>query len=78
MATIWFMIVAVMVAIYVVLDGFDLGAGAVHLFIAKDNDERRTVIRAIGPVWDGNEVWLLAAGGTLYFAFPAALRCRLQ
>ena len=50
--------------------GFDLGAGAVHLFIAKDNDERRTVIRAIGPVWDGNEVWLLAAGGTLYFAFP--------
>ncbi|MGO9433722.1 MAG: cytochrome d ubiquinol oxidase subunit II [Terracidiphilus sp.] len=70
MATIWFMIVAVMVAIYVVLDGFDLGAGAVHLFIAKDNDERRTVIRAIGPVWDGNEVWLLAAGGTLYFAFP--------
>ncbi len=70
MATIWFMIVAVMVALYVVLDGFDLGAGAVHLFIAKDNDERRTVIRAIGPVWDGNEVWLLAAGGTLYFAFP--------
>ena len=70
MSTIWFMIVAVMVAIYVVLDGFDLGAGAVHLFIAKDNDERRTVIRAIGPVWDGNEVWLLAAGGTLYFAFP--------
>ena len=70
MATIWFMIVAVMVAIYVVLDGFDLGAGAVHLFIAKDNDERRTVIRAVGPVWDGNEVWLLAAGGTLYFAFP--------
>ena len=70
MSTIWFMIVAVMVAIYVVLDGFDLGAGAVHLFIAKDDAERRTVIRAIGPVWDGNEVWLLAAGGTLYFAFP--------
>ena len=70
MATVWFMIVAVMVAIYVVLDGFDLGAGAVHLFIARDDDERRTVIRAVGPVWDGNEVWLLAAGGTLYFAFP--------
>ena len=70
MSTIWFMIVAVMVAIYVVLDGFDLGAGAVHLFIAKDDLDRRTVIRAIGPVWDGNEVWLLAAGGTLYFAFP--------
>ena len=70
MATVWFMIVAVMVAIYVVLDGFDLGAGAVHLFIARDDDERRTVIRAVAPVWDGNEVWLLAAGGTLYFAFP--------
>ena len=70
MATIWFMIVAVMVALYVVLDGFDLGAGAVHLFIARNDRERRTVIRAIGPVWDGNEVWLLAAGGTLYFAFP--------
>jgi cytochrome d ubiquinol oxidase subunit II len=64
------MIVAVMVAMYVLLDGFDIGAGAVHLFIAKNDSERRTVLRAIGPVWDGNEVWLLAAGGTLYFAFP--------
>lgn len=70
MPTLWFMIVAVMIALYVVLDGFDLGAGAVHLFIAKTDQERRTLIRAIGPVWDGNEVWLLAAGGTLYFAFP--------
>ena len=70
MLTLWFMIVAAMIAAYVLLDGFDLGAGAVHLFIAKTNDERRAVIRAIGPVWDGNEVWLLAAGGTLYFAFP--------
>ena len=70
MATIWFMIVAVMVAMYVLLDGFDIGAGAVHLLIAKNDTERRTVLRAIGPVWDGNEVWLLAAGGTLYFAFP--------
>jgi len=70
MATIWFMIVAVMVAMYVLLDGFDIGAGAVHLLIAKSDVERRTILRAIGPVWDGNEVWLLAAGGTLYFAFP--------
>ncbi len=70
MSTIWFMIVAVMVAVYVLLDGFDLGAGALHLFIARNDEERRTIIRAIGPVWDGNEVWLLAAGGTLYFAFP--------
>ncbi len=70
MPTLWFMIVAVMVAAYVLLDGFDIGAGAVHLFIARNDDERRTILRAIGPVWDGNEVWLLAAGGTLYFAFP--------
>ena len=70
MSTIWFMIIAVMVAIYVLLDGFDIGAGAVHLFIARNDTERRTILRAIGPVWDGNEVWLLAAGGTLYFAFP--------
>src|ERR1700689_4008952 len=70
MAGLWFWIVAVMVAAYVVLDGFDLGAGAIYLFAAKTNDERRRVLRAIGPVWDGNEVWLLAAGGTLYFTFP--------
>jgi cytochrome bd ubiquinol oxidase subunit II len=70
MATIWFMIVAVMVTVYVLLDGFDLGAGAVHLVIAKSDEERNIILRAIGPVWDGNEVWLLAAGGTLYFAFP--------
>jgi cytochrome d ubiquinol oxidase subunit II len=70
METLWFMIVAVMVAAYVVLDGFDLGAGAIYLFVAKNSVERRTILRAIGPVWDGNEVWLLAAGGTLYFAFP--------
>ena len=60
-----------MLAVYVVLDGFDLGAGIVHLFVARTDDERRAVLRSIGPVWDGNEVWLLAAGGTLYFAFPA-------
>jgi cytochrome bd ubiquinol oxidase subunit II len=70
MASLWFWIVAAMIAAYVVLDGFDLGAGAIYLFAAKTNDERRRVLRAIGPVWDGNEVWLLAAGGTLYFAFP--------
>src|SRR6266851_238477 len=70
MATLWFWIVGVMITAYVVLDGFDLGAGAVYLIAAKDPVERRKVLRAIGPVWDGNEVWLLAAGGTLYFAFP--------
>jgi cytochrome d ubiquinol oxidase subunit II len=70
MASLWFCIVAVMIATYVVLDGFDLGAGAIYLIAAKTNEERRRVLGAIGPVWDGNEVWLLAAGGTLYFAFP--------
>jgi cytochrome d ubiquinol oxidase subunit II len=70
MATLWFCIVAVMLAAYVILDGFDLGAGTVYLFAAKSDDERRKVLRSIGPVWDGNEVWLLATGGALYFAFP--------
>lgn len=70
METLWFMIVAVMVAAYVVLDGFDLGAGVIYLGAARTPAERKTIMRAIGPVWDGNEVWLLAAGGTLYFAFP--------
>jgi cytochrome d ubiquinol oxidase subunit II len=54
-----------------VLDGFDLGAGIVHLLVARTDGERRQVLKSIGPVWDGNEVWLLAGGGTLYFAFPA-------
>jgi len=71
MGTIWFCLVAIMLAGYVVLDGFDIGAGILHLWIARTEIERRTVLRSIGPVWDGNEVWLLAGGGTLYFAFPA-------
>ena len=70
MEVLWFCVVAFMLAMYVILDGFDLGAGILHLFVAKNDDERRTVLNAIGPVWDGNEVWILAAGGTLYFAFP--------
>src|SRR6059058_4124774 len=70
MGTLWFCLVALMIAIYVLLDGFDLGAGAIHLLAAKTDEERRQVLASIGPVWDGNEVWLLASGGTLYFAFP--------
>src|SRR5579883_194317 len=70
MPTLWFLIVALMLIAYVVLDGFDLGAGAIHLIVGRNDAERSTVIRTIGPVWDGNEVWLLAAGGALYFAFP--------
>jgi cytochrome d ubiquinol oxidase subunit II len=68
--TIWFIFVALMIAMYVLLDGFDLGAGAIHLIAAREDRERRTIFRAIGPVWDGNEVWLIAGGGTLFFAFP--------
>jgi cytochrome d ubiquinol oxidase subunit II len=66
----WFWLVAVMIVGYVVLDGFDLGVGVLHLFLPHTEVERQTMLRSIGPLWDGNEVWLLAAGGTLYFAFP--------
>ena len=66
----WYLLVAIMITAYVVLDGFDLGAGILHMFITRNDEERRIVIRTVGPVWDGNEVWLLAGGGTLYFAFP--------
>src|SRR5512139_2823306 len=59
-----------MLAMYVVLDGFDLGAGALHLRLAKTDQERNAILETIGPVWDGNEVWLIASGGVLYFAFP--------
>src|SRR5262245_22957548 len=70
METLWFILVALMLTAYVVLDGFDLGAGIINLYVARNHEERRLVLRAISPVWDGNEVWLLAAGGALYFAFP--------
>lgn len=71
MGSIWFCLVAIMLAGYVVLDGFDIGVGILYLWIAPGDADRRLALRSIGPVWDGNEVWLLAAGGTLYFAFPA-------
>ena len=67
---VWSGVIAFAVFMYVLLDGFDLGAGAIHLFAARNDRERRTILRAIGPVWDGNEVWLIAGGGTLFFAFP--------
>ncbi len=70
MEIIWFCLVAVMIAMYVVLDGFDIGAGIVSLFIAEGKEEKEQVVQSIAPVWDGNEVWLLASGGVLYFAFP--------
>lgn len=70
MTTLWFVLVGFMLTMYVLLDGFDLGAGAIAPFAARTEAERRAILRAIGPVWDGNEVWLLAAGGTLFFTFP--------
>ncbi len=66
----WFWLVAGMLGAYVVLDGFDFGAGVASLLAARGERERRAVLRSIGPVWDGNEVWLIAGGGVLYFAFP--------
>jgi cytochrome d ubiquinol oxidase subunit II len=70
MGFIWFWLVAVMLVAYVVLDGFDLGVGILHPLLARTDEEKQLMLRSIGPVWDGNEVWLLAGGGTLYFAFP--------
>jgi cytochrome d ubiquinol oxidase subunit II len=70
MGALWFWIVAVMLTAYVVLDGFDLGVGIISPFVARTEEERQHALQAIGPVWDGNEVWLVAAGGTLFFAFP--------
>jgi cytochrome d ubiquinol oxidase subunit II len=70
METLWFILVGFMLTMYIVLDGFDLGIGAIHLFVARTDVERRLVLQAIGPVWDGNEVWLVAAAGTLFFTFP--------
>src|SRR5262249_29174477 len=70
METFWFVIVAFVLTVYVILDGFDLGVGIIHHLAGKAEDERRLILRAIGPVWDGNEVWLVVAGGTLFFSFP--------
>jgi cytochrome d ubiquinol oxidase subunit II len=67
--TVWFILVGVLLAGYAILDGFDLGVGALHLFTKTDHD-RRIMLNSIGPVWDGNEVWLVTGGGALFAAFP--------
>ena len=72
METAWFIIITVMLAVYVVLDGFDFGVGMVYPFITQTEVERRTVLTSIGPVWNANEVWLIAAGAVLFFAYPKA------
>ena len=68
--TIWFILFVIIIAGYLILDGFDMGVGVLHLFVAHNDDERRVSINSIGPVWDGNEVWLVLAGGALFAAFP--------
>src|SRR3954465_5931868 len=72
MRTAWFCFLALQISIYVVLDGFDLGVGSLHLRVARNRKEREQTTAAIGPVWNGNEVWLIASGGVLFLAFPAA------
>ena len=67
--TIWFLLIGALLSGYAILDGFDLGVGMVHLFV-KGDKERRIMINSIGPVWDGNEVWLVTGGGALFAAFP--------
>ena len=67
--TIWFLLIGALLSGYAILDGFDLGVGMLHLFV-KEDKERRIMINSIGPVWDGNEVWLVTGGGALFAAFP--------
>ena len=69
---IWFLLLNVLLIGYAILDGFDLGVGILHPFVAKDDRERRLVMNSIGPLWDGNEVWLVTFGGALFAMFPNA------
>ncbi|MEP2240348.1 MAG: cytochrome d ubiquinol oxidase subunit II [Maribacter sp.] len=66
----WYIVLMSMLGMYVILDGYDFGAGIVHLFFAKKEKDKKAVTNAIGPFWDANEVWLIASGGVLFFAFP--------
>ncbi|MFA6412762.1 MAG: cytochrome d ubiquinol oxidase subunit II, partial [Syntrophales bacterium] len=70
--TIWFVLWGVLWAVYFMTDGFDLGIGILYPFLSKDDQEKRMMINSIGPVWDGNEVWLVTAGGATFAAFPVA------
>ncbi len=70
--TLWFVLLGVLLAGYAILDGFDLGVGMMHLLVARTDQERRLVLNSIGPLWDGNEVWLVTFGGALFAAFPEA------
>src|SRR5262247_680609 len=70
LADLWFGLFVVIIAGYLILDGFDMGVGIVHLIVAKTDEERRLTLNSIGPVWDGNEVWIILGGGVLFAAFP--------
>ena len=72
LADTWFILLAVLLTGYAILDGFDLGVGILHPFVARTDEERRIVMNSIGPLWDGNEVWLVTFGGALFAAFPEA------
>lgn len=72
METFWYAAVTLMLAVFVVLDGFDFGVGILYPFVARTEQERRMVLDSIGPMFNGNEVWLVASGGLLFFAFPKA------
>jgi len=66
----WFIVFVIVIAGYLIFDGFDMGVGILHLLVARTDQERRTLLNSIGPVWDGNEVWLILGGGALFAAFP--------
>jgi len=70
--TIWFILWGILWAVYFMLDGYDFGAGMLNPFLGRDEKEKRAIVRTIGPVWNGNEVWLITAGGATFAAFPAA------
>ncbi|HTX69649.1 MAG TPA: cytochrome d ubiquinol oxidase subunit II [Thermoleophilia bacterium] len=70
LANIWFFLVALLLTVYVILDGFDLGAGVLYPFLGRSEDDKSVIRASIGPVWDGNEVWLLTGAGAIFAAFP--------
>ncbi len=78
MAELWFWLIATLFTGWAVLDGFDFGVGVLHRFVARTDAERREVLAAIGPVWDGNEVWLLAGAGSMFLAFPKLVAAGLS
>ena len=72
--TFWFVVVAFFWTGFFVLEGFDFGVGVLHTVVGRDERGRRTALNAIGPFWDGNEVWLIVAGASMFAAFPRGMR----